>query len=184
MERLGANDRNKPFRNLLFIALQHPNVVEYYGFIETEDNFYIVMECVFLATLNLQTSRVTDWTLTNQMLAFPRFCENGSLQSLLRKFGGSFPESLVSVYLRQVLEGLDFLHEQGVVHRDIKGNKVGQEDDDKVNVLTGIYFQAATFLRQRTVWRNWQILDSPCTFRTLPTLPLEVHLTGVGGWGD
>lgn len=40
--------------------------------------------------------------------------ENGSLQHLLKKFG-SLPEKLVVRYLDQILEGLDYLHRQGVV---------------------------------------------------------------------
>ncbi|KAK1230419.1 Protein kinase of the Mitotic Exit Network [Marasmius sp. AFHP31] len=81
--------------------LNHPNIVKYKGFAKTRDFLYIVLE----------------------------FCENGSLYRLLKRFG-KFPESLVAVYISQILDGLDYLHDRGVIHRDIKGaniltNKVG-----------------------------------------------------------
>lgn len=52
-----------------------------------------------------------------------RYVENGSLQSIVKSMG-RFPESLVRVYITQVLQGLLYLHEQGVVHRDIKGANI------------------------------------------------------------
>ncbi|KAL7001524.1 MAP3K epsilon protein kinase 1 [Sarracenia purpurea var. burkii] len=54
-----------------------------------------------------------------------RYVENGSLANIIKpnKFG-PFPESLVAVYIAQVLEGLVYLHEQGVIHRDIKGANI------------------------------------------------------------
>ena len=47
------------------------------------------------------------------------FVENGSLQQTLKKFG-TFSETLTAVYISQVLRGLEYLHNQGVIHRDIK----------------------------------------------------------------
>ncbi|KAI9105950.1 kinase-like domain-containing protein [Phlyctochytrium arcticum] len=79
----------------LLKELKHPNIVKYRGFFQTRDHLNILME----------------------------FCENGSLSSICRKFG-KFPERLVALYIRQVLEGLAYLHEQGVIHRDIKAANI------------------------------------------------------------
>ncbi|RXH92084.1 hypothetical protein DVH24_021107 [Malus domestica] len=51
-----------------------------------------------------------------------RYVENGSLANIIKpnKFG-PFPESLVAVYIAQ---GLVYLREQGVIHRDIKSAKI------------------------------------------------------------
>jgi serine/threonine protein kinase len=51
------------------------------------------------------------------------YIENGSLDSLIKKFG-KLPENLVVIYVKQVLHGLDYLHRQGVIHRDIKGGNI------------------------------------------------------------
>lgn len=51
------------------------------------------------------------------------YVENGSLESLIRKFG-NFPETLVAIYIQQVLHGLEYLHSQLVIHRDIKGGNI------------------------------------------------------------
>lgn len=52
-----------------------------------------------------------------------RYVENGSLEWIVKKFG-KFPEHLIANYIQQVLEGLIYLHEQGVIHRDIKGANI------------------------------------------------------------
>lgn len=75
--------------------LHHPNIVKYHGFVKSSENLYIILE----------------------------YCENGSLHSICRNFG-KMPENLVSLYTAQVLQGLLFLHEQGVIHRDIKGANI------------------------------------------------------------
>ncbi|GBG63616.1 hypothetical protein CBR_g38927 [Chara braunii] len=77
--------------------LNHKNIVKYLGSFKTKSHLYIILEYV----------------------------ENGALASIIKptKFG-AFPESLVAVYIAQVLEGLVYLHEQGVIHRDIKGANI------------------------------------------------------------
>ena len=75
--------------------LDHPNIVKYHGFVQGADALNIVLE----------------------------YCENGSLHSISKNFG-KFPENLVSLYMAQVLHGLLYLHEQGVIHRDIKGANI------------------------------------------------------------
>ena len=53
------------------------------------------------------------------------YMENGALSTVIKpnKFG-PFMEPLVSAIIAQVLRGLAYLHEQGVVHRDIKGANI------------------------------------------------------------
>ena len=62
-----------------------------------------------------------------------RFCENGSLHNICKRFG-KFPENLVAVYISQVLEGLVYLHDQGVIHRDIKGANILTTKDGAVKL--------------------------------------------------
>ncbi|RLM73739.1 MAP3K epsilon protein kinase 1-like [Panicum miliaceum] len=86
----------------IIMNLNHKNIVKYLGSLKTKSHLHIILEYV----------------------------ENGSLANIIKpnKFG-PFPESLVAVYIAQflhgqVLEGLVYLHEQGVIHRDIKGANI------------------------------------------------------------
>lgn len=73
-----------------------------------------------------------------------RFCENGSLHNICKKFG-KFPENLVAVYISQVLEGLVYLHDQGVIHRDIKGANILTNKDGCVKLADfGVARKATT----------------------------------------
>ncbi|KAI1394306.1 cell division control protein [Hypoxylon trugodes] len=85
--------------------LNHDNIVKYIGFVKSTDCLNIILE----------------------------YCENGSLHSICKAYG-KFPENLVGVYMTQVLQGLQYLHDQGVIHRDIKGANILTTKDGKVKL--------------------------------------------------
>ena len=72
-------------------VLDHPNIVSYYGIEVHRDKVYIFME----------------------------YCQGGSLANLL-EHGRIEDETVVQVYALQMLEGLAYLHQSGIAHRDIK----------------------------------------------------------------
>jgi serine/threonine protein kinase len=75
--------------------LLHENIVQYRGAERRDNYFYIFMEYV----------------------------PGGSLRSLLDQFGPLQPR-VAAKFTRQILHGLEFLHQQKVVHRDIKAANV------------------------------------------------------------
>ncbi|CAM8950675.1 unnamed protein product [Rhodiola kirilowii] len=98
LEKIAQEDLNVIMQEIdLLKNLNHKNIVKYLGSLKTKSHLHIILEYV----------------------------ENGSLADIIKpnKFG-PFPESLVAVYISQVLEGLVYLHEQGVIHRDIKGANI------------------------------------------------------------
>jgi mitogen-activated protein kinase kinase kinase len=72
-------------------TVDHPNVVSYYGIEVHRDRVYMFME----------------------------FCSGGSLFNLL-EHGRIEDEQVIMVYALQLLEGLAYLHEIKIAHRDIK----------------------------------------------------------------
>ncbi|OZJ05659.1 hypothetical protein BZG36_01512 [Bifiguratus adelaidae] len=48
---------------------------------------------------------------------------NGSLLHTLKSFG-AFPEKLIASYVMRILDGLEYLHEEGVVHCDLKAANI------------------------------------------------------------
>lgn len=49
----------------------------------------------------------------------------GSALDLMK--AGSFEESHIAIILREVLKGLDYLHSEKKLHRDIKGTRINVE---------------------------------------------------------
>ena len=76
----------------LLKKLDHPNIVKYIEYIQTKKHINIILEYV----------------------------EGGSLHYILKQ-SGKMGEHLVFIFVKQILEGLVYLHNQGIIHRDIKG---------------------------------------------------------------
>ncbi|KAG8000787.1 Mitogen-activated protein kinase kinase kinase 19 [Nibea albiflora] len=54
---------------------------------------------------------------------FMEYVPGGSIASILHRFG-PLPERVLALYTHQILEGVDYLHLNRVIHRDLKGNNV------------------------------------------------------------
>lgn len=77
--------------------LCHPNIVQYLG----------------------SEFRVTDDGQDEEFNIFLELIPGNSLETLLQKTG-PLDESIARLYLAQILRGCAYLHENGIVHRDIK----------------------------------------------------------------
>ncbi|KAG7258872.1 hypothetical protein CRUP_020939 [Coryphaenoides rupestris] len=54
---------------------------------------------------------------------FMEYVPGGSIASVLHRFG-PLPERVLSLYSHQILEGVAYLHQNRVIHRDLKGNNI------------------------------------------------------------
>ncbi|NXL56142.1 M3K19 kinase, partial [Chordeiles acutipennis] len=59
----------------------------------------------------------------NILSIFMEFVPGGSISSIINRFG-PLSEIVLCKYTKQILQGVAYLHDNGVVHRDIKGNNV------------------------------------------------------------
>ncbi|XP_006834664.1 PREDICTED: mitogen-activated protein kinase kinase kinase 19 [Chrysochloris asiatica] len=59
----------------------------------------------------------------NIVSIFMEFVPGGSISSIINRFG-PLPEMVFCKYTKQILQGVAYLHDNCVVHRDIKGNNV------------------------------------------------------------
>ncbi|RYP51516.1 hypothetical protein DL769_010805 [Monosporascus sp. CRB-8-3] len=75
--------------------LRHANIVQYLGCSSSAEHLNIFLEYV----------------------------PGGSVQTMLNSYG-ALPEPLVRSFVRQILNGLSYLHNRDIIHRDIKGANI------------------------------------------------------------
>lgn len=55
---------------------------------------------------------------------FLEYMAGGSLSDVAEKFGGTLDERVIRLYTREILRGLKYLHQNGIVHSDLKCKNV------------------------------------------------------------
>ena len=96
--------------------IKHPNIVNYIESKKTKNHIYIVME----------------------------YCNGGSLSKCLKKykevFKKPFTEKIVQYLMRQILNALNVLHSNNILHRDLKLDNIlvcfnSEKDKESLNML-------------------------------------------------
>lgn len=100
-------DEEKLFLEVDILArLSHPNIMQIFEFFDDNSNFYIVSE----------------------------FCQGGELfDYIIDK--GIFSEKEACGFMKQILSGICYSHENKVVHRDLKPENILLDDKSKTPML-------------------------------------------------
>ena len=107
---------------LIMKELIHPNIIRLHTFLHSANHYFVIME----------------------------YCNGGMLSNLLNnyksKFARPFPIKVIQYFMRQIVEGLKYIHSHDIIHRDIKldnillkvknNNKLKIEDIDDSLLLT------------------------------------------------
>ncbi|KAF4742842.1 Serine/threonine-protein kinase 33, partial [Perkinsus olseni] len=76
----------------VLISLDHPNVIRMLSWYESDNNLYVIME----------------------------LCEGGELFDVIDKREELYSDHLIGSIIRQIFLGVAYLHQVGIVHRDLK----------------------------------------------------------------
>ncbi|CAJ0584242.1 unnamed protein product, partial [Mesorhabditis spiculigera] len=96
--------------NMLKKYSHHPNIATYYG--------------AFIKKLPSSTGKQHD-----QLWLVMEFCGSGSITDLVKTSKGSLREEWIGYICKEMLQGLYHLHQNKVIHRDIKVGQDGWEEE-------------------------------------------------------
>lgn len=112
----------------LLKILKHPHIVKYHGFVMSSHHLNVVLE----------------------------FCGGGSLRDVYKNLGHGLAANQIISYTKPVLEGLAYLHDQGVVHRDVKAANVLLSSSGEVKLADfGVATKVATSHNTMVGTPNW-----------------------------
>ncbi|KAL8871950.1 MAG: hypothetical protein Q9174_002327 [Haloplaca sp. 1 TL-2023] len=96
LRKRGVWDRKVEAEVNIMKQLDHPYIVSYYGYHETERFLYIIME----------------------------FMPHGDLQTVLASRGSHLPEYQCQIVASQMCQALKYLHDRDICHRDMKPDNI------------------------------------------------------------
>ena len=149
--------------------INHPNIVRLIDLKKTKSHCYIVME----------------------------YCNGGDLSGCLKKYKAlhrrPFSEEIVQYIMRQVVNGLEFLHSHKIIHRDLKLDNIlvtfkSEEDKKNLNMMKAIVklidFGFATKLKQSKANLTYTVLGTPTNMDPQLLKNMETHTQNQKGYDD
>ena len=92
--------------------LKHENIVQFYGYEETNSKLYIMME----------------------------YLKYGTLSEYMKKNKGKISEENASIIIQKLLSATDYLHNKQICHRDIKPENIMFSEENNLNSIKLIDF--------------------------------------------
>ena len=92
--------------------LKHENIVQFYGYEETNSKLYIMME----------------------------YLKYGTLSEYMKKNKGKISEENASIIIQKLLSATDYLHNKQICHRDIKPDNIMFSEENNLNSIKLIDF--------------------------------------------
>ena len=138
----------KYFENeiILLSQINHPNIVKLEGIKKTSQHYYIIME----------------------------YINGGGLSNCLKKYmeryKRAFPEEIVQHLMRQIIDGIYYIHQKKIIHRDLKLDNIMvnfdfEQDKESLNMMKArikiIDFGFATKLSAEKNDLTFSVVGSP-----------------------
>lgn len=93
----------------------------------------------------------------DQVKIFMEYMPGGSISSILKTFG-PLTEDLMAKFLREIISGLQYLHNRGVLHRDLKGANILVSNDGVAKLAD--FGASVHFLRLPQLASDSELCDS------------------------
>lgn len=102
------------------MTCSHPNIIRYH-------RSYVPLP------LNKNDSLMPPSPTTNRLCIVMDYCELGSLRQIIDACG-PLPEKIVAEVAESILSALEYLHHQGITHRDLKAANVLVDANGRVKL--------------------------------------------------
>ena len=153
----------------LLMKINHPNIVRLTDLKKTKSHIYIVME----------------------------YCNGGDLSHCLKNYKLThhrpFSEEIVQYLMRQIVDGLSFLHSKKIIHRDLKLDNIlvtfnNKSDLQNLNMMKAtikiIDFGFATILKPQNANLTFTVLGTPSNMDPQLLQNMETRTRNVQGYDE
>lgn len=88
-------------------AIQHPNIVQLYDYVEIDGDLFLIME----------------------------YIQGMSIDDFIKQISGPIPEDKAVIMFRQILDAMSYAHRKNIIHRDVKPGNFIIKPDGQIKIL-------------------------------------------------